>query len=347
VRALVCALALTVWCAISVDGVTVMSYNVENLFDDVHNGSEYPEFDPARGKWSSDQFHIRVDSIAEVIRKAVAGGPDVLVLQEIENENALDTLVDRGLAGMGYAWRVFVPKKNVSANVAIVSRLPVARVGSLGVGPWKANSPMRDVIEADILVSGHTLYVFDNHWKARTGGVRATEVSRRESAAVLARRIREILVQDPGADIIAAGDLNESVDEYTRTGKKYMTALMPDSFDLERKDAAVSIALSADARGLGASGDRLELYDPWFEMQEPQRGSYAYQGAWLTYDHMLLSPGMLDASGFTYRGGSFVVVRLPFLLNPDGTPRSATDPRGARGFSDHLPLLMTLDVKKQ
>ncbi len=63
-------------------------------------------------------------------------------------------------------------------------------------------------------------------------------------------------------------------------------------------------------------------------------------------DHMLLSAGLFDAVGFTYRWGSFGPVRLAFLLSPDGTPRSSADPRGGRGYSDHLPLLVTLDVKK-
>ncbi len=169
-RAWVLAAALAAWCALGAGGLTVMSYNVENLFDDVRNGSEYREFDPSLGKWTTDMFLVRVDSIAEVIRKAVAGGPDIVLLQEVENANALDTLARRGLAGMGYDYRVYVPKRNVSANLAILSRLPVVHVGSLGVGPWKENSPMRDVVEADVTLLGHTLYVLDNHWKARTGG---------------------------------------------------------------------------------------------------------------------------------------------------------------------------------
>ena len=53
--------------------LTVLTYNVENLFDDVHDGSEFPEFDPARGTWNSDLFHMRVETIAEVVRKAVPG----------------------------------------------------------------------------------------------------------------------------------------------------------------------------------------------------------------------------------------------------------------------------------
>ena len=123
--------------------LTVMSYNVENFFDDVHNGTEYREFDPSKGKWNTEFFTLRMDTIAEVVRKSVAGGPDILLLQEVENENALRALVDHGLAGMGYAWTAFVPKKGLSANLAIVSRVPIETVHSWAVAPWKASGNCR------------------------------------------------------------------------------------------------------------------------------------------------------------------------------------------------------------
>lgn len=321
-----------------------MSYNVENLFDDVRNGTEYREFDPLHGKWNTEFFKMRIDSIAEVVRKAVPGGPDILLLQEVENEHALQTLAEEGLGGMGYTWRVLVPKKNLAANVAIMSRFPISGVRALAVGPWKQRTPVRDIIEARIEYDGHTLYVFDNHWKAKTGGVKATEASRLQSASVLARRVRDILARDPSADIVVAGDMNESADEYVRTGRKYQTALIPTSEATPQKFSGESIFLSGNARALGATGDRLVLYDPWFELAPARRGSYSYQGEWLTVDHILLSAGLFDSHGFSYRWGSFGPVRLPFLLSTEGVPKRWTGLGAGRGYSDHLPLLVTLDA---
>jgi endonuclease/exonuclease/phosphatase family metal-dependent hydrolase len=297
----------------------------------------------ARG---SELFKARVESIGEVVRKALPGGADVLLFQEIENENALHALVEDGLRGMGYSWEVMVPKRGLSANLAIASRLPVTRVRAHAVGPWKSGTPMRDVIEADIEVDGHLLYVFNDHWKSKTGGVRATEPSRLESSSVLARRIRDILQQDPSADILAAGDFNENVDEYARTGGKYQTALLPDAGGWPDRFTRRSICLSSDTVRLGVTGDRLVLYEPWFELEAARRGSYFYQGDWLTVDHMLLSPGLLDSHGFAYRRGSFGPVQLDFLLQPGGAPKRWTGVTGPRGYSDHLPLLITLDMKK-
>ena len=48
--------------------ITVLAYNAENLFDDVSNGTEYREYDPATGEWSSELFHIKMQHLAEVLR---------------------------------------------------------------------------------------------------------------------------------------------------------------------------------------------------------------------------------------------------------------------------------------
>ena len=332
------AFALTLLCAGPASPLTIMSWNVENLFDDVRDGTEYREFDPGRGKWTTDAFLQRVQVLSEVVRKAVPGGPDVLLLQEVENGNALQVLIDRGLRGMGYAWHALVPKKGLAANVAIASRIPIARIRTHAVGALKSGTATRDIMEAQVEQSGRLLYLFNNHWKSKTGGARATEPSRVDSASVLARRIREILAQDPSADIVAAGDMNESVDEYTRAGRRYLTALMPAGDGGPVQAAAAGIVLSMEAPPFIEAARSCVLFDPWFEMDAAKRGSSAWQGDWLTVDHMLLAAGLFDRLGFSYRRQSFTVLRLPFLLDDRGLPRRTV-------FSDHLPVLLTLDFR--
>jgi endonuclease/exonuclease/phosphatase family metal-dependent hydrolase len=328
--------------------ITILTYNVENLFDDVHNGSEFPEFDPARGGWNTDLFHMRVETIAEVIRKAVPGGPDVLLLQEVENENTLRALLATGLPDLGYDSFVIVPKKKLAANVAIASRFPISHVRSNAVHAWKKN-PVRDVIEAEIATPAGVLHLFDDHWKSKAGGARATERSRLESAGIVAFRMKEILAADPGARVVVAGDMNENFDEFARVGGSYQTALVPASAKTPASWISSSLFLAdgagraagKDVPGVDASG-RVILYEPWFELTPGQRGSYFYQGEWETMDHILLSAGLLDSRGLHYVKGSFRVLRLPFLLRPDGTPRKWTRAQRERGYSDHLPLLITL-----
>jgi len=341
VRSLLVSAALFLCLLTSAGGLTILSYNVENLFDDVDNGTEFPEFDPSHGRWNTDLFRMRVQSISEVVRKAVPGGPDVLLLQEVENQNALRVLLDTGLRDLGYGYSVLQPKKKLAANVAVASRLPIGRVLSHAVRPWKKN-PVRDVIEVEIRARAGVLHVFDDHWKSKAGGTKATEGSRLESAGIVARRIREITAQEPAADIVVAGDMNENADEYDRVGRAYQTALMPASSEAPPAYTAASIFLTGDTGGSWGDGPRVILYEPWLELPPSGRGSYYYQGEWETMDHILLSAGLFDSHGFHYHPGKFAVIRLPFLLKQDGTPRKWTM-SGSRGYSDHLPLLLTLD----
>jgi endonuclease/exonuclease/phosphatase family metal-dependent hydrolase len=326
VKAPVIALFLALACAGRARALTIMSYNVENLFDGVRDGTEYREFDPGRSAWSAESFQLRVKALSEVVRRAVAGGPDILLLQEVENEHALKVFLSEGARGMGYSWYTIVPKDGLAANVAIASRFPIAHVRTHAVGPWKGaksrSFPVRDILEAQIEISGHTLYLFNNHWKSRTEGAKTTEPSRLESASVLARRIREILGQDADADIVAAGDMNENVDEFART----------------------ALSLAETPPPFAGPAGRCVLFDPWFEMKPQDRGSYAWHGEWLTVDHMLLSAGLFDHRGFTYRRSSFTALRMPFLLDDRGLPRAWSQRGGRNGFSDHLPVLLALDI---
>jgi endonuclease/exonuclease/phosphatase family metal-dependent hydrolase len=320
-----------------------MTYNVENLFDDVDNGTEFPEFDPSRGRWTAELFRLRVDTIAEVVRKAVPGGPDILMLQEVENENALRTLAGSGLKDLGYSRAVIVPKKGLAANVAVLTRLPVSRVNAFQVGRSKAGI-VRDVVEVVIEKEGCTLHLLNNHWKSKTGGPQQTEDSRLEAARVVVRRVREILSLNPTADVVVAGDLNESTDEQERTGGRYQTALLSLGAQVPARYAESGIFLTGSPEEAGIAGDRLVLYDPWLELEPERRGSYFYGAAWETYDHFLLSPGLFDGQGFSCRKGSFTVFRPAFLLMDNGSPRKWSGLKGKKGYSDHLPLLITLDL---
>jgi endonuclease/exonuclease/phosphatase family metal-dependent hydrolase len=341
-RAVIVPLLLLCFLACS-PGLTLLSWNVENLFDDVDDGTEFADYDPGRGRWDSEGFRLRVDTVAEVIRKAVPGGPDVIVLQEVENANALRALVAEALKDLGYAWVAIVPKPGLPANVAVVSRVPIARVHTIEISAYGGNE-LRDLLEVEIEQGGHQLHVIDNHWKAKSGGTRETEPWRIEAAARLGRRVREILAADPSADVVAAGDFNESVDEWRQADRAWQVGLVPVDENPPTSFLDRTILLADDTDSAGLHDGALALYDPWFEIAESERGSYRYQGRWQTVDHVLLSPGLFDDQGWRYRPGGFRVMRLSFMLNPDGTPKRWTRLAGQRGYSDHLPLLLTLDI---
>jgi endonuclease/exonuclease/phosphatase family metal-dependent hydrolase len=305
-------------------GLLVISYNVENLFDDTTSGEEYAEY---RGqRWAGQLYPAKLAAVARAIRSCSPRGPDLIALQEVESVKALTDLRDRHLQGLGYRQLVFVPQPGALTGVGFLSRVEVTRVRAHSVGSF-AGEPLRYLIELELEYRGRSLIVLNNHWKSKTEGVEATAGARRQAARVLARRLAELLSADPGTDLLALGDFNENLEE------------------LEVGERLRAVGRPQEA-GLLAEGVR--LYDPWLELPASDRGSAAYQGRWQTPDHILLAPGLFDARGFSYRPGDFRVMRRPFLVRgPQGFPwrfQTGSSSAGERGVSDHLPLCLDLKL---
>jgi len=314
--------------------IIIMSYNVHNLFDDVDDGSEYAEFKSEKSIWGTEQFEEKLKTLAQVIRKCCFKGADVIALQEVENLNALRLLRERYLKGMGYNYAVIAPQEGVAVRVALLSRLPVRQVRCHSMPEWRGR-PLRNILEAELEYKGNTFFIFNNHWKSKSGGVRPTEQGRLYAASVILRRIRSILEERPAADIVILGDFNENVEEYLEVkggvkGDGYQTALIPMSAPFEESYGTTSIFLADQPEAAGIFNGRLVCYDPWYELDPQKQGSYLFRGRWQTPDHILLSAGLFDGQGLTYQPGDFRVERSNILLK--------------WVYSDHLPLIITLRI---
>ncbi len=309
----------------------IMSYNAENIFDDVDNGSEYTEFDPGSGEWNESLYNIRLVNLAEVIKAACRGGPDIIALQEIENGKVAADLVSRYLKGMGYTAAAVTRKENSAVQIGFISRIPFdsVTVHDVYAGPGARTRP---VLEVSIKTDAGILYLFNNHWKSRIGGSRETENLRILDSMLLRKRMMEITARDPSADFLFLGDFNESYNEYERTGKQYQTALMPPD------SLSDSLMVTGHAEVLSENNAFSLVYTPWTDFIGGS-GSYFYKGEWEKIDHTLMSYGLLRKDRYLY--DSFTVPDIPFIFTADGVPFSWNTRRGS-GYSDHLPLLVTL-----
>ena len=100
--------------------VKIASYNVENLFDDVYNGSEYDEYIPSQHSYNTHMYNIKLQHTAEVICDIDA---DIIALQEIENQNVLKNLLSTlKKAGCAYKYSAITTKRNAPIQVALLSR---------------------------------------------------------------------------------------------------------------------------------------------------------------------------------------------------------------------------------
>jgi endonuclease/exonuclease/phosphatase family metal-dependent hydrolase len=241
----------------------------------------------------------------------------------------------------------------------------------------------RDTVELRFESRG--LRVFAAHWKSQSGGEAATEPRRIREAALVYDTIAWRRSERSSADahdcerrcadavsrtfeaVLLVGDLNEDLDEYRSHGRAWPTALMPleevrqaverhgarpagirfvpagagPRAAGERHPATDAVAERArahdDVAGLAADG--IVFRTLWTaEREAVMPGTYAYRGEWERLDHCFL------AAPAEYSGEVRIGV-WERLLDDDGTPMRF-QARTGRGYSDHLPILVTITRRR-
>jgi len=327
--------------------ITMMTWNVNNLFDGKDNGYEYDEFLESAG-WSAEKYLGRINTISAAIN-TVDPKPDIIILQEIESHKILEDLAN-SMSG-DYSSSHFANSPGAALGVGILSRLPIteARVHSITVD---GKTTPRPVLEARINLNEDTFIIFACHWKSKLGGDDVTEDVRRASARVILRRIRELWKNEPDIGVIVAGDLNENHDEFYRRGASVICALLPDDpycaeltgcADADSKEIPslqkdfFVISRNMPPVPVNFSESSLVLFSPWLGYLE--NGSYYYKHNWETIDHFLASAHFFGNSGWNYEKAA--VVKNEHFTNSSGIPVSYNVRTGS-GISDHLPLLFII-----
>lgn len=340
------------------EGITILSWNAQNIFDASDDGSEYSEFRPSGG-WKIDDYRGRLTSVAEVLSTAVKGGADIVLLQEIENQGVLEDLNNDYLFSLGYRHLAASAQEGSAVQLGILSRFPLLQVCSRSLSLPGA-PPMRPILEAEVeLPGGYSLIILVCHWKSRAGGVEETELWRRAGADLVARRLQELAWRRPDLPVLVAGDLNESWNEFDLTGGGYPTALFPwgeeypaggsepDLLPLLVSGNAAACLGDPDGNIPGTLRGPLQgllpLFSPW--AADPSlRGSYTYQDSWEKIDHLLFSGAFFDRRGVEF--SSFQVHRGYPWSDEEGYPKRWNSSTGY-GYSDHLPVGCTINLEKE
>lgn len=314
--------------------LTIMTWNVQNLFDDVSTGREYPEFDPARSDWGEDLLRMRLENIREVILSVGDDGPDIILFQEVENLAVLERL-NREYLKEAYSYLDAWEYSDSAIRCAYLSRLAPENIHLHFPGNY-GKYPLRAVGELHFRVGGEELVILNNHWKSRSGGFMATEPGRIRSAVVVSGRLKELKEEGDPA-VLVAGDLNGSCSDYRPGGSQ--TAQIPIEYVLETswKD---SLYIAESAGDLSAVPSRTILFSPWRDIAESSKdGSYFYQNRWMKLDHLHLSSALLDGKGWEYESARCLCDS--WLCDSEGHPARWESWNG-RGYSDHFPLVLQL-----
>lgn len=349
--------------------ITVVSYNVENLFDqtDEDRNQGYGDYrltpNPS-GKSSNygepavldGQTMTWTDVKVAGIRRALTGidpaGPAIVGLVEVESKAAIDTLL-ANVQDLGYTTGVFTewtPDMTPTAiGMGLISKLPILewtmlRPATPAIPGAEASRP---ILKVTIDVQGSPLVVYINHWKSKGG----PESQRILYAEALEADIRLLVAANPRADYVIMGDLNSEYNEKI-------------IIEPEHNDAGGMTGINDILRAQGdelavlRGTDPLLKYNLHYDLNKAARRTAWHEGhEWSALDHMIIGPGLYDQRGLTYIDGSFQPVtqlqpRLSFLFNPNGTTNRWKQQREGSnftrhvvgGYSDHLPLVVRLRV---
>ncbi len=314
--------------------ISILTWNVQNLFDGVPDGNEYEEYDPALSDWDEEDMRVKLEHLQEVLYALGDKLPDILLFQEVENRNVLMILNREYLDG-SYEFVDAWEDRNSAICCGILSQIPPREVHLHFPGRY-GNRELRPVAEIHFDLEGEEFVLFNNHWKSRTGGRAATEEARIMASAVLAARIRT-LRSEGIRNIAAAGDFNGSVEDFRPGGSQ--TAQLP-ADEIRSTAWRDSLFVGDNSCDCTLSAEKTVLYSPWKAMErDGQEGSYFYQNRWMKLDHFLLDSGLLDGEGWEYE--SCRCAALPIMQDEFGRPRAWESWRSS-GYSDHFPLLLVL-----
>jgi len=322
--------------------VTIMAFNVENLFDNIDDPGKDDETylsieskqdgkliakcntieverwrnDCLNLDWSDDIIDFKLSVLAETI-KQVEGGADIIALQEVENEGILNRLVDEYLDGLGYGDAILIEGQDIRGiDVAFLSKLPL--VGEPELHPLtfddfpEREGDTRGVLEATFaLPDGSRLTGFAVHFPAP---FHPTEM--RIAAYQHLTSLRNALSDEHS--VFAAGDFNTTSAENEQTGI------------LERLARPHWIIAHEIALEPGCGHCRGTQY-------------YARDDSWSFLDMILWSPARGGNTTWQIRADSVRVMnRTERQVSSDGTP-VRFDGAGRAGVSDHWPLLTTIE----
>lgn len=281
--------------------IGVMTFNAENLFDGIGSRSTELEEGALRSKLAA---------LARVILQVPPDGPDVLLLQEVENRRILSRLNREYLAKAGYVTEVLLEGWDPRGiDVALLSRWPLAgppRLHPVRLSPGGPALKSRGILEVPLRREGAgTLTVFNFHFPSQLGPA----ANRHAAFGELIR-----LLKAQKGDWIAGGDSNVTSDEERRLGlwKKHLPPL-------------------------GVLSHRVGC--------STCLGTHFYRGRGDFLDVLIVSRSLADGphpSLRLIRESIRTPAAAPGQLDARGRPRRF-DPVRRWGASDHLPLYAELE----
>ena len=312
------------------NGMTVLFWNTENLFDAIDDPLKNDEeFTPAGDyHWTYKRYLSKLDAVARVLVAAdEESAPALVGLCEVENDSVLTDLTERSpLRSIGYRYVMTDSPDKRGIDVALLYRRSFFRL--LGYESLRVDlkpyggSETRDILHVTGRIeSFDTLDIYVCHWPSRRGGVEESEPFRLAVAQKVRNSVDSIFKVRSKPYVIIMGDLNDGPD-----------------------DRAVRDGLCALRCSQAKELPDRELVTL---MDGQPKGSYKYQGVWDSYDQFVVSASFMNGLGCTQLVDAGVFSPEFMLVDDDSYGgqkpfRTYNGRRYQNGYSDHLPIVLRL-----
>ncbi len=329
--------------------LTVMTFNVENLFDTqddpekkdepflplahknqriaakcrvANEGNNYRLKECLTKDWSEGILEMKMKRLTDVLKQVKNGrGPDILILQEVENIGILERWRQEYLADFGYKPAILIEGPDERGiDVGLLTRLETSGPATLHIIPFKANENLkadqiratRGILEANLkLPDGSPLTVFGVHFPSQGG---PTET--RHQAVEFLNSLKAKLPAD--RYVIAGGDFNITSDEDIQSG--YVSRILA-------KEWGVSHILGcADC---------------------PGTTYYPKNQSWSFFDILLVSQNMLPEKATSWHvmpASIRIENNSRYQVNRFGGPARFNE-NSKNGVTDHWPMVMEVMKK--
>ncbi len=299
---------------LSIFFIIIVNYNVENLFHPAHDSVRVDttivekddwEWTPeGERRWTYTRYQRKVDNIARVLTNIGEwDGVDVVGLEEIENAECVRKLCNTLRRGE-YDFVHYESPDRRGIDVAFVyKKAQISPISSRPLQVDLGEETTRDILYVCAIVNRKdTIHFFVCHLPSQRGGAAASAWKREAAKKVLQQAVDSVLAEDPEAKIVVMGDMNTS----------------------PKNDIK---GLSNRMKGLTDEGNS---------------GTHKYQGRWTCLDQFYVSAALDSVAKVRIYDAEWIMEQdEKYLgLRPKRTFNGFRYQKD--GFSDHLPIVMTI-----
>lgn len=310
--------------------MTVVSYNVENLFDtiDAPDKDDNAYLPSSSKRWTAERYKKKIDDIAHVIHDIDSTNYPILVgLSEIENDLVLQDLVNSSWlekANYDFIWNDGPDIRGIDCALLYDrDRFKPINTSFLHVTDLDNNSFIgREIVYVSGKIEKEVFHIFVSHWVSRIGGAKNSEPKRILTANVIRSCVNSIYKNETNPNIIIMGDFND-----------------------EPIDPSVISVLRANPNNESPKSG--ELVNLMYNNKMQGEGTYKYQGEWNLLDNLIVSERLINKQkGIKTTLDNGYIFHLPYMefTNSKGetSPKRTYGSYYFGGVSDHYPIYITL-----